>query len=33
VRVACHLYHEGDSGQPVTTAPADAIGPVAAGVG
>ena len=30
VRVACHLYHEGDSGEPVTTAPADAIGATAA---
>ena len=29
VRVACHLYHAGDSGEPVTTAPANAIGPVA----
>ena len=26
VRVACHLYHEGDDGRPVTEAPADAIG-------
>jgi oligopeptide/dipeptide ABC transporter ATP-binding protein len=32
VRVACHLYHEGDSGQPVTTAPANAIGPTVVGV-
>jgi oligopeptide/dipeptide ABC transporter ATP-binding protein len=29
VRVACHLYHAEDSGEPVTTAPANAIGPVA----
>jgi peptide/nickel transport system ATP-binding protein len=29
VRVACHLYHAGDSGEPVTVAPANAIGPVA----
>ena len=33
VRVACHLYHEGDDGRPVTVAPADAIGPTATGVG
>jgi len=33
VRVACHLYHEGDDGRPVTIAPADAIGPTATGVG
>ena len=33
VRVACHLYHEGDDGQPVTTAPANAVGPTAVGVG
>ncbi len=33
VRVACHLYHAGDDGQPVTTAPADAIGPTVVGVG
>ena len=31
VRVACHLYHEGDSGQPVTTAPAIAVGPTVSG--
>ena len=33
VRVACHLYHEGDDGRPVTVAPADAIGPTVVGVG
>jgi oligopeptide/dipeptide ABC transporter ATP-binding protein len=33
IRVACHLYHEGDDGTPVTTAPANAIGPTATGVG
>jgi hypothetical protein len=33
VRVACHLYHPGDDGRPVTEAPADAIGPTATGVG
>ena len=33
VRVACHLYHEGDDGRPVTVAPPDAIGPTATGVG
>jgi oligopeptide/dipeptide ABC transporter ATP-binding protein len=33
IRVACHLYHEGDDGTPVTTAPADAIGPTVVGVG
>jgi peptide/nickel transport system ATP-binding protein len=27
VRVACHLYHEGDDGTPVTTAPPNAVGP------
>ena len=32
-RVACHLYHEGGSGTPVTLAPADAIGPTVVGVG
>ena len=32
VRVACHLYPAGSDGVPVTTAPADAIGPLAAGV-
>ena len=33
IRVACHLYHEGGDGTPVTTAPADAIGPTVVGVG
>ena len=33
VRVACHLYHEGGDGTPVTTPTADAIGPTAVGVG
>jgi len=33
VRVACHLYHVGDDGRPVTTAPANAVGPTAVGVG
>jgi len=33
VRVACHLYPAGSDGTPVTTAPDDAIGPTAAGVG
>jgi peptide/nickel transport system ATP-binding protein len=33
VRVACHLYHAGDTGDPVTLAPRDAVGPgTAAGV-
>ena len=31
-RVACHLYPEDSDGTPVTTAPADAIGPTVAGV-
>src|SRR5260221_11682410 len=29
VRVACHLYHAGDSGDPVTVAPPNAIGATA----
>jgi len=33
VRVACHLYPDGSDGRPVTTAPADAIGPTVVGVG
>ena len=33
VRVACHLYHDGDDGAPVTAPTADAIGPTAVGVG
>jgi oligopeptide/dipeptide ABC transporter ATP-binding protein len=33
VRVACHLYHVGDDGRPVTTAPANAVGPTAVGIG
>ena len=31
IRVACHLYHEGGDGTPVTTAPANAIGPTVVG--
>jgi len=33
VRVACHLYHVGDDGRPVTSAPVNALGPTAAGAG